>query len=150
MVGCPHCKTWLHQECISEEIRKKIVECGSPEVNAAEDKVKATITNVIDSEEIVPIPAVKTPVRRKGAKGRSLIQSAVDVFMATPKDAQPEPVTPGKTLSKAQLKDAMDKIKVTYLEGQVTAHISDYRADSVKPVEWDETVHCLVCSKVID
>ena len=119
----------------------------------AEDKltqVKATTTNVIDGEGIVPIPAAKTPVRRKGGKGRSLIQSAVDVFIAASKDAQPEPVVPGKSLSKAQLKGAMGKIEVTYLEGQVTAHIRDFRAEAVKPVEWEETVYCLVCNKVID
>lgn len=177
MIGCPACGTWLHEECIVEDIKARVVARGGGPPKAAEEQSEEDAS----AEETISV--TKAPLKRKsGAKGKSLFQSAVDKYTdesSTPtKSETPAPATPatngksGRRKNKAELKTKasdLEKLEVMYNEGSTKVHVRDLRgvkkakANRAKKgmqgeggggeegvVEWDEDVVCLCCGADIE
>src|SRR5690606_149334 len=88
LIGCPGCGTWLHEECIVQDIKEKVLERGRlpppaaevpeevPDVEKEEEEEQESITDTI--------AVTKAPVHRKGsAKGKPLLQSTVNNYSLT-------------------------------------------------------------------
>jgi len=141
MVGCPNpkCGTWLHEQCIIDDIKCKVLERGG----GPPDPPPQTATESEDSAENTISVAKAPPKRKGGAKsGKSLFQSAVESF----KTSTPAPETPDKQSSKAtpssaaangkasakkktkkEIESELDKIKVTYIAGSSRVLVKDLR-----------------------
>src|SRR5258708_5784615 len=80
MLGCPHCGTWLHEECIIDDVKlrhfAKYKDGGADASTADTVQVKddSAAGSAGEPSAIVPvISATSTPVKAKkgGKKGRS-------------------------------------------------------------------------------
>lgn len=113
MYGCPHCKTWLHEECVKEDIRRKalakvLADEGEESVRAAlaAIKVKDEGGSVPPAEkDETPTPAAK---KQRGRKGKSVSSSQLSVNGKTS--------TPNKSTAAALSKDAVHNPTAEQLE----------------------------------
>jgi hypothetical protein len=164
MVGCGACGKWLHDECIIEDIKNRVLERGGPPEEVAQK-----------DEDSIAVAKPAPPSKRKGAK--SLFAAAVDSFVPTSAKSTPKatasastapPATSTKKRSAKELKSEKEKIEVTYNEETCKAHVRDLRGATEVAVsakkrkstggsstvvegvkEWDEEVKCLCCHEVI-
>ncbi|KAF8543399.1 hypothetical protein BDD12DRAFT_802016 [Trichophaea hybrida] len=147
MVGCPNprCKTWLHEQCILDDIKRKVLERGGGPPTELPTPADGTATESEDSVESSIAVAKAPPKRKGGAKGSKsgLFQSAVDSFVTNTNTSTPE--TPEKQTStstattpangksaakkktKREIENELDKIKVTYIAGSSKVLVKDLR-----------------------
>ncbi|KAF8245905.1 BAH-domain-containing protein, partial [Wilcoxina mikolae CBS 423.85] len=148
MVGCPNtkCKIWLHEQCILDDIKRKVLERGGGPPAELPTSSAAAAPESEDSAENTIAVSKAPPKRKGGAKGSKggLFQSAVDSFVTT--TTTPTPETPEKQLTtttttttpangksatkkktKKEIENELDKIKVTYITGSSKVLVKDLR-----------------------
>jgi len=153
LYGCsnPTCGKWLHEECLIEEVKKKVLERGGGPPPATEE-----VDNGDES-------SVKAAPKRKGGT-RARLNSFVH---ETAKKDTPATATPngksGKKRMKKEMLSELDKIEVTFVDGdRARAHVRDLRNSKAAAgkkkregeaggiQEWDEDLGCLVCGARLD
>lgn len=172
MVGCPKCETWLHAECLINDIKRKVIERGQPPPKTVE-KLEKPSNDEKDADDSGDVSSEtepkKTLFKRKGGGGRrnSLLQAgSTNSFPVSTNSTKGVPNGKSKKKTKVEVANEMDLIDVAYSEGAPKAHIKDSRSLATKKgksinsprleecdgntLEWDEDVHCLVCDAVLE
>ncbi|RPB14315.1 hypothetical protein P167DRAFT_503589 [Morchella conica CCBAS932] len=157
MLGCTHCKNWLHEECIVSSVQEYINEA----LIAGQDPMSPTVAltsapkpTANDEDKIVTAPPEAT--LKKGRGRKSLMEAAVSAAPATP-------TTPangkkggkgkgGKTATPAkQLKEVEEKFEVTVRSdsgSNPVVIVKDLR-DGAAGATREVSVVCLLCHNVI-
>ncbi|KAL7269341.1 hypothetical protein RUND412_008004 [Rhizina undulata] len=155
MYGCPHCKTWLHEECIIDDVRQKLYNrLANPATSAAAEKAE-------EHENVEPEVKPDTPAPKKRGR-KSLLSSIVATkTSANAKNGSPAKApTPAKTpvkSAKAVKEEAENMFEVKIkpsVTGPTMAVIRNLRAARGKETAgdegvWEEEVCCLLCNGIV-
>lgn len=165
MYGCPHCKTWLHEECVQEEVKRnsyaKLLE------EEGEETLRVQLAGIdLDSSEVKATPKKgKKPAATSNGKGKGalsmkdvknptteMLDKIFDVFIT---------VNSGGTATKALIRDIRpaegeeaakdEEEEEEEGEGSEDDEESKKERRIMKKArrEWEEDVMCLVCEKTI-
>ncbi|KAI5840640.1 hypothetical protein BZA05DRAFT_412529 [Tricharina praecox] len=170
MYGCgnPACGKWLHEECLIEEVKKRVMERGGGPPPRTEYKMDVDITEGGGG-------LVKVAPKRKGGGTGVGVGLTVPALRTAAVPEMPKKNTHiaagavhaknGKRKTKKEILAELEKIQVTFVDGKkVMAHVRDIRGVSAtvgnknhehehaeyKIQEWDETVDCLACGTTLE
>ena len=176
MYGCPHCKTWLHEECVQEDIKRKaFAKVLEEEGEEAVRKCLAAIHIDAPAQDAKPPPKKRGRKPHAAANGKkgAKAQGSVDHPSVEQLDKMFEvviTVNSGGQATRAVVKDIRPKKggdegeeeeDEEEEEEEEIAHESDHEGDNDglpaikkekrrKPRRvWEEDVLCLLCSAVI-
>ncbi|RPB27182.1 hypothetical protein L211DRAFT_612925 [Terfezia boudieri ATCC MYA-4762] len=164
MYGCPHCKTWLHEECVQEEIKRNSYAKLLKE--PGEETLRAQLAGIdLDSSEVKATPKKgKKPVATANGKGKGndfknptieMLDKIFDVFITVNSDG---------TATKALIRDIRpaegeeaaegeEEVEEEEEDGEGSEDDEEVKKEKRKKKkarrEWVEDVMCLVCGKTI-
>lgn len=148
MLGCPHCKTWLHEECILESIKASL----HARLAAGDDPAESAGTITTASAAAEAEGSEKT-VAKKGGRGRkSLLSSIVEAAALAPAPATNGKKGKGKKGVKSSTKNAEDvfEVEISSDGSSPKVIIRDLRVkEGDEKGTWEEDVKCLLCEGVV-
>ncbi|KAF8469671.1 hypothetical protein BDZ91DRAFT_720681 [Kalaharituber pfeilii] len=169
MYGCPHCKTWLHEECVQEDIKRKAY------AKTLEEEGEEALKNALAAIDIdAPPPPPATTSKKKGKKGSTAAQNGKGKASLTKDVHNPTieqldkmfeviiTVNNGGQATRALIRDIRPKVGDeegdAEEEADADAEAEDADGDGEKAEkakrkkarrEWEEDVLCLLCNKAI-
>lgn len=171
MYGCPHCKTWLHEECVQEEIKRKAYN------KLFEEEGEETLRNLlslmdIDSQPMPPTPkkSKKAPTTSNGkGKGPStlkdvrnptieMLDKIFQVVITVSSQGQVtralvRDIRPAEGQEEAEDEEVEVAKEDEEGEGEVEEDEEGAKKEKVKRKkarrEWEEDVLCLLCKEAI-
>lgn len=173
MYGCPHCKTWLHEECVQEDIKRKAY------AKLLEEEGEESLRTLLAGIDLDPTEA--KPTNKKGKKSAGAVNGKGKGSMAAKDIKHPTietldklfeviiTVTSGGVAAKALIRDIRPADgEVEPKEEEVEIEPKDEEdddeeeedEDGVKKEkgkrtrkkarrEWEEDVLCLLCNAAI-
>ena len=170
MYGCPHCKTWLHEECVQEAIKRKSYTNLLQE--EGEESLRAVLANLDLSAP--PPPPVQKKAKGKGPAGKALLKGLPTKDVNNPTIEQLDKifevsitVNVGGQVTRAAIRDirpkkdgeggedggeheetVVEQTKEREGEGEGENLVKVVRKKNSRR-EWEEDVLCLLCDRAI-